>query len=60
MQQPVDDTRHEIDHLRGKLIIDQTDTFGRLNNSRVLVELVAEFERKKKNGELPPDLEAVP
>ena len=50
--------QHEIDHLNGVLFIDKMGPLGRLGSRKDLEHFIAEFEKEKKKGDLPPDLEA--
>jgi len=49
--------QHEIDHLNGTLFIDKMSTLGRMGSRKDLDYFMAEFEKAKKKGDLPPDLE---
>lgn len=49
--------QHEIDHLNGTLFIDKMSMLGRLGSRKDLDYFIAEFEKAKKRGELPADLE---
>ncbi len=49
--------QHEIDHLQGTLFIDKMGSLGLSRSQRDLEKFVADFEKDKKKGNLPPDLE---
>jgi peptide deformylase len=49
--------QHEIDHLQGVLFIDKMGPLGRLGSRKEIEKFVADFEKDKKKGDLPPDLE---
>src|SRR3954469_23369105 len=49
--------QHEIDHLHGVLFIDKMSASGKLGSKRDLDRFIADFEKDKKKGDLPPDLE---
>ena len=49
--------QHEIDHLHGVLFIDKMGPLGRLGSKRDLEKFIADFEKDKKKGDLPPGLE---
>lgn len=49
--------QHEIDHLNGVLFIDKMGPLGRLGSKRDIERFIADFEKDKKKGELPPGLE---
>jgi peptide deformylase len=49
--------QHEIDHLAGVLFIDKMGSLGRSRSEKDLEKFVADFERDKKKGDLPPGLE---
>jgi peptide deformylase len=49
--------QHEIDHLDGILFIDKMGMLGRLNSRKAIQEFIEDFERMKKKGDLPPDME---
>jgi peptide deformylase len=49
--------QHEIDHLHGVLFIDKMSASGKLGSKRDLDKFIADFEKDKKKGELPPDIE---
>lgn len=51
--------QHEIDHLRGTLFIDRMGSLGLHRSQRDLDKYVADFEKAKKKGDLPADLQAV-
>lgn len=48
--------QHEIDHLQGVLFIDKMGPLGKLGSKRDLDKFIADFEKDKRKGELPPDL----
>lgn len=48
--------QHEIDHLSGVLFIDKMGSIGRHRSEKDLEKFIADFEKAKKKGELPPDL----
>jgi peptide deformylase len=48
--------QHEIDHLQGVLFIDKMGSLGRLGSKRDIEKFLADFEKDKKKGDLPPDL----
>lgn len=48
--------QHEIDHLDGKLFIDKMGSLGLSRSQRDLDKFIADFEKDKKKGDLPPDL----
>jgi peptide deformylase len=48
--------QHEIDHLKGVLFIDKMGSEGRRRSEKDLEQFVADFEKAKKKGDLPPDL----
>ncbi|MBN9120653.1 MAG: peptide deformylase [Planctomycetes bacterium] len=50
--------QHEIDHLQGELFIDRMGSLGLHRSQRDLDKYVADFEKAKKKGDLPPGLEA--
>jgi peptide deformylase len=50
--------QHEIDHLKGGLFIDKMGSLGLHRSQKDLDKYVADFEKAKKKGDLPPDLEA--
>jgi peptide deformylase len=50
--------QHEIDHLQGTLFIDKMGSLGLSRSQRDLDKFIADFEKDKKKGDLPPDLEA--
>ena len=50
--------QHEIDHLKGELFIDKMGSLGLSRSQRDLEKYIADFEKAKKKGDLPPDLEA--
>ncbi len=50
--------QHEIDHLAGTLFIDRMGSLGLHRSQKDLEKFIAEFEKAKKRGELPPGLEA--
>ncbi|VTT97287.1 peptide deformylase : Peptide deformylase OS=Planctomyces limnophilus (strain ATCC 43296 / DSM 3776 / IFAM 1008 / 290) GN=def PE=3 SV=1: Pep_deformylase [Gemmataceae bacterium] len=49
--------QHEIDHLDGVLFIDKMGSLGRSRSERDLEQFIADFEKAKKKGDLPPGLE---
>ncbi len=49
--------QHEIDHLNGTLFIDKMGPLGRIGSRKDLDYFIDEFEKAKRKGELPPDLE---
>ena len=49
--------QHEIDHLQGVLFIDKMGPLGRLGSRKEIEKFIADFEKDKKKGDLPPDLE---
>ncbi|WP_439624228.1 peptide deformylase [Gemmata sp.] len=49
--------QHEIDHLDGVLFIDKMGSLGRSRSEKDLEQFVADFEKAKKKGDLPPGLE---
>jgi peptide deformylase len=51
--------QHEIDHLHGTLFIDKMGSLGLSRSQRELEKFIADFEKSKKKGDLPPDLKAV-
>ncbi len=51
--------QHEIDHLNGRLFIDVMGSLGLSRSQKDLDKFVADFEKAKKKGDLPPDLEPV-
>lgn len=48
--------QHEIDHLGGVLFIDKMGSIGRARSEKDLEQFIADFEKAKKKGELPPDM----
>jgi peptide deformylase len=50
--------QHEIDHLNGVLFIDKMGSIGLHRSQKDLDKFIADFEKDKKKGDLPPDLEA--
>jgi peptide deformylase len=50
--------QHEIDHLDGILFIDKMGMLGRLNSRKAIQEFIEDFEKMKRKGDLPPDMEA--
>lgn len=48
--------QHEIDHLNGILFIDKMGSVGRQRSEKDLEKFIADFEKAKKKGDLPPDL----
>jgi len=49
--------QHEIDHLNGTLFIDKMGPLGKLGSKRDLEKFVADFEKDKKKGVYPADLD---
>jgi peptide deformylase len=49
--------QHEIDHLEGKLFIDVMGSLGLSRSQKDLEKFIADFEKAKKKGDLPPGLE---
>ena len=49
--------QHEIDHLHGVLFIDKMGSLGLHRSQKDLEKFIADFEKDKKKGELPPGLE---
>ena len=49
--------QHEIDHLKGVLFIDKMGPLGRMNSKRDLEKFIDDFEKDKKKGDLPRDLD---
>lgn len=49
--------QHEIDHLQGVLFIDKMGPLGRMNSKRDIEKFIADFEKDRKKGDLPPDLD---
>ncbi|HJZ59043.1 MAG TPA: peptide deformylase [Gemmataceae bacterium] len=49
--------QHEIDHLHGVLFIDKMGPTGKLGSKKEIEAFIADFEKAKKKGELPADLE---
>ena len=49
--------QHEIDHLLGMLFIDKMGPLGRLGSRKDLEQFIEDFEKAKRKGDLPPDLE---
>jgi peptide deformylase len=50
--------QHECDHLEGRLFIDVMGSLGLSRSQKDLEKFIADFEKAKKKGELPPGLEA--
>jgi peptide deformylase len=48
--------QHEIDHLAGTLFIDRMGSLGLHRSQKDLEKFIADFEKARKKGELPPDL----
>jgi peptide deformylase len=48
--------QHEIDHLDGVLFIDKMGSLGLHRSQKDLDKFIADFEKDKKKGDLPPDL----
>lgn len=49
--------QHEIDHLHGTLFIDRMGSLGLQRSQKDLEKFIADFEKARKKGELPPGLE---
>ena len=49
--------QHEIDHLQGTLFIDKMGSLGLSRSEKELEKFIADFEKDKKKGNLPPGLE---
>jgi peptide deformylase len=49
--------QHEIDHLNGVLFIDKMGPLQRFGSRNDINTLLYEFDKDKKSGELPPDIE---
>ncbi len=49
--------QHEIDHLDGVLFIDKMGMLGRLNSRKAIQEFIDDFNRDKRTGELPGDID---
>ncbi len=49
--------QHEIDHLDGVLFIDKMGSLGRTRSEKDLQQFIADFEKAKKKGDIPPGLE---
>ncbi len=49
--------QHEIDHLQGALFIDRMGSLGLSRSEKELEKFIADFEKDKKKGNLPPGLE---
>jgi peptide deformylase len=49
--------QHEIDHLKGTLFIDRMGSLGLHRSQKDLEKFIADFEKDKKKGTLPPGLE---
>ncbi len=49
--------QHEIDHLDGVLFIDKMGSLGLHRSQKDLEKFIADFEKDKKKGDLPPGLE---
>jgi peptide deformylase len=49
--------QHEIDHLDGVLFIDKLGMLGRMNSRKALEDFIDDFNKAKKKGELPPEME---
>jgi peptide deformylase len=49
--------QHEIDHLDGVLFIDKMGSLGLHRSEKDLQKFIADFEKDKKKGDLPPGLE---
>jgi peptide deformylase len=50
--------QHEIDHLAGVLFIDKMGSIGLHRSQKELEKFIADFEKDKKKGDLPPGLDA--
>ncbi len=50
--------QHEIDHLAGTLFIDRMGSLGLHRSQKDLEKFIADFEKARKKGELPPGLDA--
>jgi peptide deformylase len=49
--------QHEVDHLDGRLFIDVMGSLGLSRSQKELEKFIADFEKAKKKGDLPPGLE---
>lgn len=49
--------QHELDHLNGTLFIDVMGSLGLSRSQKDLEKFIADFEKAKKKGDLPPGLE---
>jgi peptide deformylase len=49
--------QHEIDHLHGTLFIDKMGSLGLSRSQKDLEKFIADFEKAKKKGDVPPGLE---
>lgn len=49
--------QHEIDHVNGILFIDKMGPLARMGSKKAIEDFLADFEAKKKKGDLPPDME---
>ena len=49
--------QHELDHLQGTLFIDKMGSLGLSRSQKDLEKFIADFEKAKKKGDLPPGLE---
>lgn len=49
--------QHEIDHLGGMLFIDKMGSLGLHRSQKDLEKFIADFDKAKKKGDLPPELE---
>lgn len=49
--------QHEIDHLQGTLFIDKMGSLGLSRSQKDLEKFISDFDKDKKKGDLPPDLE---
>jgi peptide deformylase len=49
--------QHEIDHLNGTLFIDVMGSLGLSRSQKDLEKFIADFDKAKKKGDLPPGLE---
>ncbi len=49
--------QHEIDHLQGVLFIDKMSPSGKLGSKRDIDKFIADFEKDRRKGDLPADLD---
>jgi peptide deformylase len=49
--------QHELDHLQGTLFIDKMGSLGLHRSQKDLEKFIADFEKAKKKGDLPPGME---